>query len=299
MVDFALLAFRFASPGSEIPFFNIGSFSLRWYGLLIASAVIVGVVLSQSLAKKRNINPELMSDLVIWLVLAAIPCARLYYVAFEWERYAGKPQEILAIWHGGIAIHGAIFGGTLASLIFAKLQRISFWKILDLVAPSLILGQAIGRWGNFFNSEAFGRPTDLPWKLYIPLENRPLEYLDRDYFHPTFLYESLWNVMVFALLIWLFRSDERRKNHLKAGTLAFAYAIAYSLGRVWIEGLRTDSLTIGPLRIAQAVSLAEIAIGVLGLLWLYRWRRPLPDVVPPELQPWEYKTFHLARERNS
>jgi phosphatidylglycerol:prolipoprotein diacylglycerol transferase len=146
----------------------------------------------------------------------------------------------------------------------------------------LILGQAIGRWGNFFNSEAFGRPTDLPWKLYIPPNRRPPGYEGFEYFHPTFLYESLWNLMVFAILMVLFFRDRSGKMRLQTGTIFLVYLVAYSCGRFWIEGLRTDSLMLGSLRIAQVVSLVEIAIGMIGLAWLYLWHRPLPDVVPPQ-----------------
>lgn len=196
------LAWQFASPGPIL--IEIGPLAVRWYGLLIATAVLIGVSLSQYLAKRRHINPDLLGDLVVWLVIAAIPAARLYYVLFEWAEYSQHPERIIAIWQGGIAIHGAILGGTIAALIFARLKQVSFWQLADLVAPSLILGQAIGRWGNFFNSEAFGRPTNLPWKLFIPADRRPLGYENFAYFHPTFLYESLWNLMVFGLLLTLF-----------------------------------------------------------------------------------------------
>lgn len=272
-----LFALQFQSPGSEI--FEIGPITIRWYGLLIASAVLIGVSLSQYLAKRRSLNPNLIADLAIWAVLAAIVCARIYYVAFEWQDYIERPEDIFAIWQGGIAIHGAIIGGTLASIIFSRINRVSFWQLGDVIAPSLILGQAIGRWGNFFNSEAFGSPTNLPWKLYIPPQNRPPEYLNYDYFHPTFLYESLWNIGVFVLLMWLFFWGLRHRHRLKAGTLVLVYAIAYSSGRVWIEGLRTDSLMLGPLRIAQIISLVLIALGIAGLIWLYGMGRSLPDVV--------------------
>ena len=272
-----IFAFQFQSPGPII--FEIGPIVVRWYGLLIATAVLLGVTLSQYLAKKRRVDPDLLGDLAIWLVITAIPCARLYYVLFEWQEYAQRPGDIIAIWKGGIAIHGAIIGGTLASLFFARIKRISFWQLLDLIAPSLILGQAIGRWGNFFNSEAYGKPTDLPWKLYIPPSNRPLELLNFEYFHPTFLYESLWNLGVFALLIFLFFWGLKKTNHLKTGTLAAVYLVVYSLGRVWIEWLRTDSLMLGSLKIAQVVSLSAIAVGLIILAWLYWLKRPLPDVV--------------------
>ena len=267
----------FTSPGPVL--WEGGPFSVRWYGLLIASAVLIGVSLSQFLADRRKVNPDLLSDLAIWLVLAAIPSARLYYVLFQWQDYAQHLDQIIAIWKGGIAIHGAILGGLAASLIFARLKRISFWQLADLVAPSLILGQAIGRWGNFFNSEAFGDPTNLPWKLYIPSDRRPINYAAYEYFHPTFLYESLWNLGVFALLLTLFFRGLRANSKLKTGTLFLVYLVAYSCGRVWIEGLRTDSLMLGPLRIAQVVSLGAIVLGSFGLVWLYGLRRPLPDVV--------------------
>ncbi|MEM6612634.1 MAG: prolipoprotein diacylglyceryl transferase [Cyanobacteria bacterium P01_C01_bin.72] len=279
-----IFALQFQSPGPII--FELGPIVLRWYGLLIATAVLLGVNLSQYLAKARRVNPELLGDLAIWLVIGAIPCARIYYVIFQWQQYIQRPWwHMLAIWEGGIAIHGAIIGGTLATIIFARINRISFWQLLDLVAPSLILGQAIGRWGNFFNSEAFGKPTDLPWKLYIAPPYRPSELINFEFFHPTFLYESLWNLEIFALLLWLFFWGQKRTNHLKTGTLAAVYLIGYSLGRVWIEWLRTDSLMIGPLKVAQVISLLAIALGLAILAWLYWLKRPLPDVVKVDDAP--------------
>lgn len=281
------LGFQFTSPGPIV--FHLGPLSIRWYGLLIASAVLIGVTLSQHLAKQRHLNPDLIGDLAIWLVVGAIPGARLYYVLFQWPQYAQNPGDIIAIWKGGIAIHGAILGGSLAALIFARWQKTSFWQLADLVAPSLILGQAIGRWGNFFNSEAFGDPTNLPWKLYIPPTNRfhlSLEMRQFDYFHPTFLYESLWNLMVFALLLSLFFRKFPGKKPLKAGSLFLIYMVAYSLGRLWIEGLRTDSLMFGPMKMAQMISLVGIGLGLAGLVWLYKINRPLPDVVSRDKQQW-------------
>lgn len=284
------LAFQFTSPGPII--FRLGPLAIRWYGLLIASAVLIGVSLSQYLAERRRINPEAIGDLAIWLVVGAIPCARAYYVLFQWQEYAQNPGDIIAIWKGGIAIHGAILGGLTAALIFAKIQRISFWQLADLVAPSLVLGQAIGRWGNFFNSEAFGDPTDLPWKLYIPPEYRRTlspESRQFEYFHPTFLYESIWDLMVFGLLLTLFFRDVQGKRRLKTGTLFLVYMAGYSTGRIWIEGLRTDSLMLGPLRIAQVVSLTGIVLGLAGLAWLYLSDRALPDVVSANHQQMDIK----------
>jgi phosphatidylglycerol---prolipoprotein diacylglyceryl transferase len=274
-----LLAIRFMSPGDEI--FHYGDFRLKWYGLLIATAVLIGVNLSMWLAKKREVDTELIADLAIWLVLGAIPSARLYYVIFQWQTYARDPVQIFKIWEGGIAIYGAIIGGTLAALIFAKLKRVSFWQLADIVAPSLALGQAIGRWGNFFNSEAFGIPfkDNLPWKLFIPPANRPFEYRNFEYFHPTFLYESVWNLLIFIVLMYLFINDVKRRNRLKTGVIFLIYLIAYGIGRFGVEGLRTDSLMLGALRVSQVVSLVGIAIGSIGLIWLYARQRRLPDVV--------------------
>jgi phosphatidylglycerol---prolipoprotein diacylglyceryl transferase len=267
------------SPGDEI--FHYGDFRLKWYGLLIATAVLIGVNLSMWLAKKREVDTELIADLAIWLVLGAIPSARLYYVIFQWQTYARDPVQIFKIWEGGIAIYGAIIGGTLAALIFAKLKRVSFWQLADIVAPSLALGQAIGRWGNFFNSEAFGIPfkDNLPWKLFIPPANRPFEYRNFEYFHPTFLYESVWNLLIFIVLMYLFINDVKRRNRLKTGVIFLIYLIAYGIGRFGVEGLRTDSLMLGALRVSQVVSLVGIAIGSIGLIWLYARQRRLPDVV--------------------
>ncbi|WP_267383560.1 prolipoprotein diacylglyceryl transferase [Cyanobacterium sp. uoEpiScrs1] len=272
----SLFGFQFQSPGPIV--FEIGFFAIRWYGLLISSSVLIGVALSQWLATKRRVNPHLVADLVIWLVIFAIPCARLYYVIFEWQQYAQNPGDIIAIWKGGIAIHGAIIGGTLATIIFARLNRVSVWQLTDLIVPSLTLGQAIGRWGNFFNSEAFGPPTNLPWKLYIPVNHRPLIYINQTHFHPTFLYESIWNILVFILLLILFFVGLKHVNKIEIGTLSLVYLIAYGFGRFWIEGLRTDSLMLGSIRIAQLVSIMMIGLGTLGLIWLYKAKRTLPDV---------------------
>lgn len=270
-------AVEFTSPGSG---FSVGPLYLRWYGLLIASAVLVGLTVAQRLAQSRQLNPDLVGDLLVWLIVGAIPGARLYYVLFQWNYYSQHPDQILAIWRGGIAIHGAIMGGTLAAILFSRVKHCSFWRLADVVAPSLVLGQAIGRWGNFFNSEAFGSPTDLPWKLLIPPDRRPVGFESVSYYHPTFLYESLWDLMVFGLLMALFFRFPKAKR----GTLFLVYAIAYSCGRFWIEALRTDSLMVGPLKMAQVVSLVGIILGGAGLGWLYLLRRSLPDTAAASKQ---------------
>ncbi|WP_228037910.1 prolipoprotein diacylglyceryl transferase [Nodosilinea sp. LEGE 06152] len=277
--EFGLLG-QLASPGPIA--FQLGPITIRWYGLLITSGLLLGITLAQRLGQRRGLDPERIGDLSIWLVLGALPGARLYYVLFEWPRYADRPLSALAIWQGGIAIHGAILGGAIAALLFARRYKIPFWQLADVVAPALVLGQAIGRWGNFFNSEAFGSPTSLPWRVYIPPAQRPPGLGDVAYYHPTFLYESLWNLGVLGLVLWLFFWGLRHPGRLRTGTIFLIYFATYSLGRFWIESLRLDSLMLGPLKIAQVVSLTGITFSVVGLLWLYRLKRPLPDVVRAE-----------------
>ena len=273
----------FTSPGPLV--FQLGPIALRWYGLLIAIAVLLGLTLATRLGRARGIEPSLIADLLPLLVLGAVLGARLYYVLLDWRQYGGNWLDALAIWRGGIAIHGALLGGSLAAVLFCRWRRQPFWPLLDVLVPAVALGQAIGRWGNFFNSEAFGLPTDLPWKLFIPLPFRPSEFLDQAYFHPTFLYESIWNLGVCILLLLLFRAASRGRIELLPGTLSCIYLLAYSSGRVWIEGLRTDPLCLlaappfceGGLRMAQLVSLLLIGLGGAGLWWLYGRHRPLPD----------------------
>ena len=273
----------FTSPGPVL--FQLGPITLRWYGLLIALAVLIGLNLSSWLAKQRNLESGLISDLLPILVLASIIGARLYYVAFEWRSYQNSWWDLFAIWQGGIAIHGALIGGTISLVLFCRWRKVSFWDLLDVLVPSVILGQTIGRWGNFFNSEAFGVPTQLPWKLFIPYLSRPQIFADSEFFHPTFLYESLWNLVVFIVLMTLFQWGRSGRISLPAGALSCVYLLCYSLGRVWIEGLRIDPLCLGGvppfcdggLRIAQLMSLSLLLLAGFGLFWLYGKRKSLPD----------------------
>ncbi|MCX5968876.1 MAG: prolipoprotein diacylglyceryl transferase [Cyanobacteria bacterium] len=272
-----------SSPGPLV--FQLGPFALRWYGVLIATAVLLGLLLAMALGRRRGIDPALIADLLPLLVLGAVIGARSYYVALEWRQYQANWTDVFAIWRGGIAIHGALLGGTLVTILFCRWRRQAFWPLLDVLVPAVALGQAIGRWGNFFNSEAFGRPTDLPWAVIIPPANRPTIFLDQASFHPTFLYESLWDLGVCALLLVLFRLASRGRINLPAGAMSCVYLLAYSSGRVWIEALRLDPLCLfsqppfceGGLRMAQLMSLVLIAAGGLGLGWLLIRRRPLPD----------------------
>jgi len=294
-MEHIFLALR--SPGPEL--FQLGPFSLRWYGLLIAISVLVGLNLSGDLASKKGLKKSLINDLLPILVFASVIGARIYYVAFEWRNYTGKNfwssinflnlnipiPSAIEIWGGGIAIHGALIMGTLSIIFFCRWRKEPFWDVIDVLVPSVALGQAIGRWGNFFNNEAFGIPTNLPWKLFIPYRFRPEIFSTQDYFHPTFLYESVWNIFVFGILIFLFRKANKKELTLPSGSLSCLYLISYSLGRLWIEALRTDPLCLGGvppfceggLRIAQFISLFLISAGLLGLWRIYISKKALPD----------------------
>ena len=275
------------SPGDT--FLNLGFLTIRWYGLLISTSVVIGLFISKKLAKSRNINPQYISDILPSLIISSIIGARAYYVIFEWRQYSGNNfltsfdlfnnvmqiPSFLAIWQGGIAIHGGLIGGFLCILFFCKSKNIHLKTFIDILIPSIILGQSIGRWGNFFNNEAFGIPTDLPWKLFIPIQNRPLEFINYQFFHPTFIYESLWNFLIFILLITIFYKQNNKKS-VRPGFISCLYLIGYSFGRFWIEGLRIDPLCLGGLppfcdgglRMAQFISIFLFSSGLIGIFFL-------------------------------
>lgn len=237
--------------------FTLGPLTVRWYGILIASAILMGTYLALHEAEKKGWNLDHFLNVIIYALPAAFIGARLYYVIFNWEYYSRYPREIPAIWHGGLAIHGGLIGALLVGCIVLRKYRLNFWQGVDIVSPSIILGQAIGRWGNFFNQEAYGYvvdPEKIPWAMYI----------DGAYRHPTFLYESLWNLAVFLFLLWF-----RRRKGLKNGDVFLMYLILYSVGRFFIEGLRTDSLMLTPtIRVAQGISIIAVVVAV-GIM-LYR-----------------------------
>jgi phosphatidylglycerol:prolipoprotein diacylglycerol transferase len=253
-----------SSPGAIA--FQIGPIVVRWYGILMATAIVVGLWLAHREAKRKGLPADDLISAGQWAILAGLIGARLYEVAFNWDYYGQYPSKIIAVWEGGLAIHGGLIVGTLVGAWLAARWRLPVLTALDVAAPSLAIGQAIGRWGNFFNEEAFGRPTNLPWKLYISPPHRPPGYTQYDYFHPTFLYESLWDLGVFIILVLVLR---RRFDH-RPGALFFAYLGLYSLGRFAIEGLRLDSFWVGSLRVPQLASVAGLVIAVIGLLWTYR-----------------------------
>jgi phosphatidylglycerol:prolipoprotein diacylglycerol transferase len=257
----------FRAPGAIAVSF--GPFTLRWYGILMAAAMAVGLWRAIRDALRRGLDPEPLLKASELALLGGLVGARLYYVAFNLEYYSRAPGKIIAVWEGGLAIHGGVIGGLLVGGGYAWWRRLPLFRYLDIAAPSLALGQAIGRWGNFFNEEAFGTPTDLPWKLYISPSHRPAEYAQIEFFHPTFLYESLWDLLVFALLVRVFRNRLARAP----GALFLAYVGLYSLGRFFTEALRTDALMLGPIRIAQLVSGLALVASLLAVPVLLRRSR--------------------------
>ncbi|MCL5986960.1 MAG: prolipoprotein diacylglyceryl transferase [Actinobacteria bacterium] len=247
--------------------FHIGQFEIRWYGILISVSIVLGVLLAWHITKRKNQNTDHLLNLTLFGIIASIIGARLYYVLFQWDYYRGHPIDIIATWKGGLAIHGGIIGGVLAIVIYSAVKKLKPWVWLDILAPALALGQAIGRWGNFFNQEAFGTPTDLPWGIYISPANRPLGYEAFERFHPTFLYESLLNLVLFGLLYFLITRQIKGWKWLKDGTIFLIYGILYSTYRFFIEGLRTDSLWLGTARAAQVVSVIVFVLFILILFF--------------------------------
>lgn len=243
--------------------FSLGPIDVRWYGLIIGSGLILALILAMREGNRRGLGKDDFPDLMLWAIPISIICARIYYVLFEWGYYKDHLGDIPKIWNGGIAIHGALIGAIITTYIFTKKKGISFWKMADIAAPSIILGQAIGRWGNFMNQEAHGEEVTRTFLegLHLPTFIIDQMYINGTYYHPTFLYESLWNIVGFVILLAL------RKVNLRRGEIFLSYVIWYSIGRFFIEGMRTDSLMIGDLRMAQLISLALIVFSVVAITY--------------------------------
>lgn len=255
---------KIAFPGLGIDIMNIKTtltvfgFDIHWYGILIALGIILAYLFAVREGKRRDISPDTVLDIIIYGLPSAIICARLYYVIFSWDSYKNDLSEIYKIWNGGLAIYGGVIGAVISTAIYCNFKKISFFKIADLGAFGLLIGQAVGRWGNFVNAEAYGAETTLPWRM---------ELVDLGVFvHPTFLYESLWNIGVFLVLLWY------RKKQKANGEIFFAYLAGYGLGRLWIEGLRLDSLMLGSVRISQLLAAVCVLAGV-GLIVYFRKRK--------------------------
>lgn len=238
--------------------FNLGPLSVRWYGIIIAVGILLGYFVAQRALVKAGLHKDTLVDIIFYSALFGFIAARIYFVIFQWPYYAENPGEIIKIWHGGIAIHGGLTGGFIAGVIVCKVKNLNPFQIGDIVAPSIILAQGIGRWGNFMNHEAHGGPVSRAFLEQLHLPNFIIEnmYINGQYYHPTFLYESIWDVAGFIILVNI-------RKHLKLGETFFLYLTWYSIGRFFIEGLRTDSLMLtSNIRVAQLVSILLILISI-------------------------------------
>ncbi|HGZ9772564.1 TPA: prolipoprotein diacylglyceryl transferase [Staphylococcus aureus] len=238
--------------------FNLGPLSVRWYGIIIAVGILLGYFVAQRALVKAGLHKDTLVDIIFYSALFGFIAARIYFVIFQWPYYAENPSEIIKIWHGGIAIHGGLIGGFIAGVIVCKVKNLNPFQIGDIVAPSIILAQGIGRWGNFMNHEAHGGPVSRAFLEQLHLPNFIIEnmYINGQYYHPTFLYESIWDVAGFIILVNI-------RKHLKLGETFFLYLTWYSIGRFFIEGLHTDSLMLtSNIRVAQLVSILLILISI-------------------------------------
>jgi phosphatidylglycerol:prolipoprotein diacylglycerol transferase len=232
-----LLALTLPSPPSPI-IFEAGPFAMRWYGLFIALGIAVATFVTSRELARRGYDGALALDALFFVIPLGFIGARVYHVLTDYDLYADDPfPGVFEVWNGGLGIYGGVVGGFLGVLIFARVRGISPLMFADAIAPGLILAQAIGRWGNYFNQELFGRPSDLPWAIRIAPENRPEGFQDAASFHPTFLYESIWNVLVFFVLLYVAR---RFASRLKNGDVFLLYVSLYSVGRFFVESLRID-----------------------------------------------------------
>lgn len=248
--------------------FKLGRFELRWYSTLIALGILIDYLIARWYFKRRGWNLEHLDEALLLGVIFGIIFARVYYVIFEWDYFKNHPSEIFKVWHGGIAIHGGFLGAIFAVWLYTRLKKdvsFTFVEGLDVMGWLFPLAQGIGRWGNFFNYEAFGYPTDLPWKMFVPQSHRPPQFLSNEFFHPTFLYESVWDFTVFAIL-----TAYVLKHYRKPGEVVSLYLVMYSMGRIMVESLRTDSLWLGSIRMAQLFSAIAMILGALWYLSLQR-----------------------------
>jgi prolipoprotein diacylglyceryl transferase len=239
--------------------------TIRWYAVFILTGLILALLLMRWLAGQRGLDRDFPLDAAPWVILAALIGARGYYLLLKWSYYVDHPSEAINIRLGGLTVHGAIIGGVLALWLYCRHRRQRFLIWADIVAATLPLGQAIGRWGNWANQEAFGRPSDLPWALEIDPIHRPEQYARFSTFHPTFLYESVCDLLIAAVLVWVVL-DMPKRAFWREGDALWVYCVLYGLVRFVIERMRTDSLNIGPFPAAYWLSWALILIGVVMLV---------------------------------
>lgn len=249
--------------------FKIGPLSLRWYGLFMSLSIVAALLISFYIGKKYlDLKKDLIFDLAFWLILNGLLGARIYDVFLQLPYYLNHPLQIVQVWKGGLAIHGAIIAGLITIFFFARKHKIEFFKLSALIVPGLALGQAIGRFGNYFNQELFGLPTNLPWGIPISSAYRPLAYINETYFHPTFLYESLGSLLIFLILIASYRYFAKREkinSHFYTWITAL-YMILYSMLRFSLEFIRIDfSPEFLNLRWPQIISIIIIVVSILTI----------------------------------
>ncbi len=244
---------------------TIGPLEIRWYAILILLGAIVGILLAEVEAKKKGISKDDIFDLAFWMLIFGIIGARLYYVLFNLSTYHSI-LDVFAVWNGGLAIHGGIIGGAITMLIYCRKKGLNFLTVADITMPSVMIAQAIGRWGNFINQEAHGPATTLDVLQNLHIPNFVIDGMNIDgvYYHPTFLYESLWCVLGFVVLLLL----RKFVKSMKAGQLTCIYFMWYGIGRCLIEALRTDSLMLGSIKVAQLVSILTFIVGLILLIVL-------------------------------
>jgi phosphatidylglycerol:prolipoprotein diacylglycerol transferase len=246
--------------------FSIGDLSIRWYSVLILFGMIIAVRLAERESKKFKFEKDFVFDIAFWIIVFGIIGARLYYVIFNFELYKNDLLGIFKVWNGGLAIHGGILAGLITLIVYCKKKDIKVLRVTDIAVPSLIIAQSIGRWGNFFNSEAHGPMTTLENLQNLHIPNFIIEGMKIGgvYYHPTFLYESIWCLIGFIILLIV----RKYYKSLKCGQLTCIYLMWYGVGRLFIESLRTDSLMLGNLKVAQLISIAMIVVGILFFLYL-------------------------------
>jgi phosphatidylglycerol:prolipoprotein diacylglycerol transferase len=266
------------SPSDPIAFSLFG-LDVRWYALFMLAGVVAGVFLTRELAGRIGLDPEWVIDAAPWVVLFSIVGARSYYVALRADHFAPHPVEAINIRLGGLSFHGALIAGTIAFAVLCRRGHQPFLRWTDAVVPGVALAQAIGRWGNWANQEAFGTPTTAPWGLWIAPDRRPTEFAGVERFHPTFLYESIFNLANAALLSWIALRIPGSAR-LRHGDVLALYLINYGAARFLIERIRTDSLYLGPLPAAYWMSWGLIAVGLALLIVLRRARSPRTDQDP-------------------
>ncbi len=248
--------------------FYLGPLEVRWYGVLVVTGAIVAAFIATREAARKGEDPDRVWDILLWVLPAGLICARLYHVVSAWDLYKNDPLTIITNWRG-LAIYGAVGGGLIALWAYTRLNKLNLARWMDIAAPGLILAQAIARWGNFFNQELYGPPTDLPWGIYIEPAYRYPDLANFDRYHPLFLYESLWNLLIFAFLIWI----ARRGPKLLDGDLICLYGIGYSTGRFFLEMLRPEAWNLNGFRTAQIIALA-IIIACAGAMIVRRMIHP-------------------------